>query len=97
MKARNWSVQLGKCWHGSLCCAAGGVQPMSPAHIVREIAPTVENVKNVIGQFFPGMKIDEQDMTVKEQISNTLDCGFFSVDLAGGDEYESLFVSFTEI
>ena len=97
MKARSWSVQLEKWWHGSLCCYAAGAQPMSPAKIVQDMKPTVGNVKKAISELFPDQIIDEKYMTVKEQIAEGLKSGSFSISLTGGNEYESLFVLFMDI
>lgn len=97
MKTQVWSVHLEKSWHGSLGCHAGGLYPVGLAKIVSNMKPTVENVKKVIADLFPDVEIDERDMTVKEQIADTLKYGFFSIDLSGNDEYESLHVSFSTI
>lgn len=80
MKSQSFSVCKMVHWH-SLGCAAGGSCPApGPVHYV-SMVPTVENVRGIIADLFPGSVIDESDMTVKEQISDGLDIGSFSVSL----------------
>ena len=80
MKAHEYSVRKMVHWH-SLGCSAGGSCPApGPVHYV-EMVPTVDNVRNLIARLFPGSRLDERWMSVKEQIADGLDIGAFSIDL----------------
>lgn len=80
MKNRRYSVRKMMHWH-SIGCAAGGSCPApGPVHYV-EIVPTVDNVRGIVARLFPGSRLDERWMTLKEQITDGLDIGAFSLDL----------------
>lgn len=80
MKSREFAVRKMIHWH-SLGCSAGGSCPApGPVHYV-EMMPTVDNVRGLIARLFPGSRLDERWMSVKEQISDGLEIGAFTVDL----------------
>lgn len=80
MKAREYAIRKMVHWH-SLGCAVGGSCPApGPVHYV-EMVPTVDNVRGVIARLFPGSRLDERWMSLKEQIADGLEIGAFSVDL----------------
>ena len=80
MKIHRYSVRKMISWH-SLGCAAGGSCPApGPVHYV-EIVPTVDNVRGLIARLFPGSRLDERWMSLKEQIADGLEIGAFTVDL----------------
>ena len=80
MKKRRFTVRKMISWH-SLGFAAGGCVPApGPFHVV-EMVPTVDNVRAIVARFFPGSRLDERWMTVKEQIADGLELGTFSIDL----------------
>ena len=45
------------------------------------MVPTVENVRKAVKDFLPEREIDESEMILTEQIHDSLEYGFFSVDL----------------
>ena len=80
MKSREFAIRKMVHWH-SLGCAAGGSFPApGPVHYV-SLVPTVDNVRCIIADLFPGARLDERWQSVKEQISDGLEIGAFSVDL----------------
>lgn len=80
MKSREFSIRKMVHWH-SIGCAAGGMVPApGPVHYV-EMVPTVDNVRGIIAWLFPGSRLDERWQSVKEQITDGLEIGAFSVDL----------------
>lgn len=80
MKSREFSIRKMVHWH-SLGCAAGGSCPApGPVHYV-SLVPTADNVRGIIARLFPGSRLDERWQSVKEQISDGLEIGAFSVDL----------------
>lgn len=99
MKAREYAIRKMINWH-SLGCAAGGSCPApGPVHYV-SMVPTVDNVRGVIARLFPGSRLDERWQSVKEQISDGLDIGAFSVDLFTPEidsSVETYSISFDEI
>ena len=65
-----------------------------------EMVPTVDNVRGVIADLFPGSRLDERWMSVKEQIADGLDIGAFSLDLLTPEidsAVETYCISFDEI
>lgn len=99
MKAREYAIRKMISWH-SIGCAAGGLVPApGPVHYV-EMAPTVDNVRGIIARLFPGSRLDERWTSVKEQISDGLEIGAFSVDLFTPEidsAVESYSISFDEM
>ena len=99
MKAREYAIRKMVSWH-SLGCAAGGLVPApGPVHYV-SMVPTVDNVRGIIADLFPGARLDERWMSVKEQISNGMDIGAFSVDLFTPEidsAVETYCISFDEV
>ena len=99
MKAREYAIRKMISWH-SLGCAAGGLVPApGPVHYV-EMVPTVDNVRGIIADLFPGARLDERWMSVKEQIADGLEIGAFSVDLFTSEfdsAVESYSISFDEV
>jgi hypothetical protein len=64
------------------------------------MVPTVDNVRGLIARLFPGSRLDERWMSVKEQISDGLEIGAFSVDLFTPEidsAVESYSISFDEM
>lgn len=98
MNKRSYTVRKMISWH-SLGCAAGGVAPApGPVHYV-DMVPTVDNVRGIISDLFPGSRIDERLSSLKEQIADSLECGFFTVDLFTPEidsAVETHFLSFDE-
>lgn len=77
MKARKFLVDF--CFHDeNLSGASFG---HSTTIGMAEFVPTVENVRQAVKNFYPSREIDETDMTLAEQIHDSLEYGFFSVDL----------------
>lgn len=99
MKARGYAIRKMISWH-SIGCAAGGMVPApGPVHYV-EMVPTVDNVRGLIARLFPGSRLDERWQSVKEQISDGLEIGAFSVDLFTPEidsAVESYSISFDEM
>lgn len=99
MKSREFSIRKMVHWH-SIGCAAGGMVPApGPVHYV-EMVPTVDNVRGLIARLFPGSRLDERWQSVKEQISDGLEIGAFSVDLFTPEidsAVESYSISFDEM
>lgn len=98
MKSRMFSVVKECSWH-SIGCNAGGLHSIGTARIV-EIVPTVGNVEKTIARLFPGAVIDSREMTVYEQIHDSLDCGYFSIDLYTPEidsAVETYHISFSEL
>lgn len=99
MKNRRYSVRKMVSWH-SLGCAAGGLVPApGPVHYV-ETVPTVDNVRGIIARLFPGSRLDERWMPLKEQIADGLEIGAFTVDLLTPEidsAVETYFISFDEM
>ena len=65
-----------------------------------EMVPTVDNVRGIIADLFPGARLDARWMSVKEQISDGLEIGAFSVDLFTpeiDEAVESYHISFDEV
>lgn len=93
MKVREWDLTLHRHEEN-----LSGLRAGSEREIFRgwQMTPTVEMVKKTI-EYFLGMDFepDERWMTVKEQISDGLDCGFFSIALRRKDRAEEEFVSFS--
>lgn len=98
MKSREFAIRKMISWH-SLGCAAGGLVPApGPVHYV-SLVPTVENVRGIIADLFPGARLDERWQSVKEQIADGLDVGAFSIDLYTPDidsAVETCHISFDE-
>lgn len=53
--------------------------------VVRNFKPTVSAVRELVKELFPEYSIDETYETLKEQISDGLEIGSFSVRLTGKD------------
>lgn len=80
MKAREYAIRKMVSWHSMGCAACGLVPAPGPVHYV-SLVPTVENVRGIIADLFPGARLDERWQSLKEQISDGLEIGAFSVDL----------------
>lgn len=99
MKSREFAIRKMVHWH-SLGCAAGGSCPApGPVHYV-SMVPTVDNVRGIIARLFPGSRLDERWLSLKEQIADGLEIGAFSVDLFTpeiDDSVETYCISFDEV
>lgn len=72
------------------------VKKYNPAH---RITPTAKNVKQAIKALFPDFTIDERWQTVAEQITDSAEFGYFTIDLQAKEpiELESWYASFMEV
>lgn len=66
------------------------------------LVPTVDNVRSVIGRLCPRFMPDERWQSIKEQIADSLEFGFFSVSLRAAlgysdDEFTSYSIDFLEV
>jgi hypothetical protein len=66
------------------------------------MVPTVDNVRSVIGRLCPCFMPDERWQSIKEQIADSLEFGFFSVSLRAApgysdDEFISYSIDFMEV
>ena len=66
------------------------------------LVPTVDNVRSIIGRLCPRFVADERWQSIKEQIADSLDCGFFSISLRAApgysdDEFISYSIDFMEV
>lgn len=66
------------------------------------LVPTVDNVRGVIGRLCPRFMPDERWQSIKEQIADSLEYGFFSVSLRAApgysdDEFISYSIDFMEV
>lgn len=96
MNARNYTISLGKSEHNFSGLNCYSETPVA----IRNLVPTVANVRSIIAEFFPSFEIGERWETLFEQIHGDLfDCGIFSIDLrqAQDDEFISYSASFDEI
>ena len=95
MKVRKFIVELST-HEENLCGASFG---HATTIGMAEFAPTVKNVRQAVKNFFPSREIDERDMTLAEQVQDSLEYGFFSVDLKVPDcpEFYSESLTFMEV
>lgn len=66
------------------------------------LVPTVDNVRGIIGRLCPRFVPDERWQSIKEQIADSLEYGFFSVSLRAApgysdDEFISYSIDFMEV
>jgi hypothetical protein len=75
-----------------------GLRSMSTKRIGKHfpLVPTVRNVEAVVSMI-TDMPIDTRWMSVKEQIKDSLECGFFTIDLRCDEDFVSYSLSFTEV
>lgn len=73
MKVRKFIVELST-HEENLCGASFG---HATTIGMAEFAPTVKNVRQAVKNFFPSREIDERDMTLAEQVQDSLEYGFF--------------------
>lgn len=92
MKTRTWNVALGTAEYNFSGLDCYRETPICQ----RQFAPTVENVRRAIRECFPSFEIEETWETVKEQISDTLELGFFSISLKSKDDFITHLASFDE-
>lgn len=98
MKSRKFSIRKMLHWHSLGCSASGSCPAPGPVHYV-DMVPTVDNVRGIIARLFPGSRLDERWMSLKEQIADGLEIGAFTVDLLTPEidpAVESYHISFDE-
>ena len=100
MKSRVFAVSMFR--HSE--SLAGGVSCGMEKTLCAPLAlvPTVENVRSVIGRLCPRFMPDERWQSIKEQIADSLEYGFFSVSLRAApgysdDEFISYSIDFMEV
>ena len=98
MKARKWTITLHR--HEENLCGLRCGRDLKTFNHSHAFAPTVDNVKRAIRQLFPGYVPNETYWTIKEQISDSLECGYFSIDVLNindpGEEFCGYCVGFME-
>ncbi len=60
------------------------------------LSPTVKNVKRFIERH-TDLMIDTRWMSVAEQIHDGMSCGYFSINLVTGTEFETCSIGFMEV
>lgn len=93
MKARVYSIDL--CRHEE---NFSGLRAESHKRIANHVGlvPTTRNIKALVA-LFTDMPIDTRWMSIAEQVRDSLDCGFFSIELISGEDFVSYALSFTEV
>lgn len=93
MKCRLYEVELNRSEEN-----LSGLRCMSTKRIGNTIPliPKVKNVEALVAALVD-MPIDTRWMSVAEQIRDSLDCGFFTIDLRHDEDFVSYHLSFIEV
>lgn len=93
MKARVYAVDL--CRHEE---NFSGLRVESHKRIANHVGlvPTTRNIKALVA-LLTDMPIDTRWTSIAEQVRDSLDCGFFSIELISGEDFVSYALSFTEV
>ena len=93
MKCRIWAVDL--CRHEE---NFSGLRTDSRKRIANHVGlvPTTKNIEALVG-LFTDMPIDTRWMSIAEQVRDSLDCGFFTIDLLHDEDFVSYHLSFIEV
>lgn len=93
MKARLYSIDL--CRHEE---NLSGLRTDSRKRIANNVGlvPTTKNIIAIVS-LFTDMPIDTRWMSIAEQVRDSLDCGFFTIDLLHDEDFVSYHLSFIEV
>lgn len=96
MKARDYGLAIE--YHEENLSGLRCSRSVGRSVVLRRFVPTVENVKEAIRNYFPNELIDEKyDMSIKEQIADSLKFGFFSIALVCNEEFCCKSAEFYEV
>lgn len=93
MKARVYSIDL--CRHEE---NFSGLRVESHKRIANHVGlvPTTKNIRALVA-LFTDMPIDTRWMSIAEQVRDSLDCGFFSIELKSDEDFVTYSLGFMEV